>query len=114
MNRLVFAQKRIRTVARIRKIWRIKRADSCRFELQHCNFSCNTLQRVARCNPALLQHGIRTPPLGGALRCCSVAGPLLRCSQGSRGASGGMFKPESADFADWMNPRKHACLADQH
>ena len=29
MNRLVFAQKRIRTVARIRKIWRIKRADFC-------------------------------------------------------------------------------------
>lgn len=85
MNRVVFAQKRSRTAAQICKIWRIECADFCGFGAQRCNFSRNTLQRVARCNPALLQHGIRTPPLGGALRCCSVAGPLLRCSQGLRG-----------------------------
>lgn len=77
MNKVVFAQKRICAAARIRKIWRIERADFCGFKAAPLH---HLLHHVATC--CALQSCIAAPrhphtPLG--VRCGGAAVQGLWC-----------------------------------
>lgn len=117
MNPVVFAQKRSCTAARIRKIRRIERADFCGFHVRHVAHLPAHVPRVPRGNWRKAGTTPQAPYVVGA-GWCAMCQAVFRAPFGTGRAAGRAFvfsvPAQSADFADWMNLRKHAGLADQH